>query len=258
MKKRVWLSLLENNEDLGRLLADELRRYGLDAQGHVWEDDLAQFAWAGAIPDLTRADCALWIIAGAATRFDDPVTRKGLALLALAAQVAHGPDFPILLSPSAAKVDPLSLPTPLRSAECVQSGLGAKAAVRANAKAASPVADYRLAVHPMPGLGLWFEVGPARDPWQGAILGCQGGKDARPDAQGVGLAGSVPNRSTLKYPVRDMRIQMQDREYLTWGAKNAISPAESLFVRVTETPDNLIFGAFPEDDAAEVFSVTLV
>lgn len=257
MKKRVWLSMLEKNEDLGRVLAEELNRYGLDVNGHFWEDDLAQFAWSGPIADLTREDCALWIIAGAAARFDDPITRKGLALLAVAAQAAHGVDFPILLSPSAAAIDVGTLPTPLRASEIVQTGLGTKAAVRANAKRAHPAAEYRLGVHPLPGLGLWLEVGPARDPWKGAILGCHGPNDVKPDAQGVGIAGTIPNRSTLKYPVRDMRIQLQDAEFVTWGVKNEISPAESLFVRVTETPDSIIFGEFPDDDAADVFSVAL-
>ena len=257
MKKLVWLTILEKNEDLGRVLSEELNRYGLDVNGHFWENDLAQFAWSGAIPDLSRDECALWIIAGSAAGFNDPVTRKGLALLAIAAQSAHGGDFPILLSPSAATLDPQALPTPLRSSEVVQTGLGAKAAVRANAKRSQSSMEYRLGVHPMPGLGLWLEVGPARDPWKGAILGCHGPNDVKPDAQGVGLAGTIPNQSTLKYPVRDMRIELQDAEFMTWGVKNDISPAESLFVRVTETPDSIIFGEFPDDDSAEVFSVTL-
>ena len=258
MKKSVWITILEKNEGLGRLIFEEMTHYGLAPGGHFWDDDLANFAWAGAIAELTRDDCAAWIICGQTTRFAEPATRQGLALLALAAQSAHGNDFPIIISPGGGTLDPGSLPTPLRAAEVVLSGLGTKALVRANAKRPDLRNDYRLAVHPLPGLGLWFEVGPGQDPWQGAFFGCTGSAGAAPDAHGVGLAGVIPNRSTLHYPVQDMKITLGKREFSAWGAKNPLSPAQSYFVRVTQTPDALIFGPFPDVDDPEVFSITLV
>ncbi|NEX17112.1 MAG: hypothetical protein C1943_10885 [Halochromatium sp.] len=258
MKQGVWVTLLDKNEDLGRLLFEELNKYGLEPNGHFWEDDLAQFAWSGAIPDLAREECALWVIAGQSDRFNEPATRKGLALLAIAAQSAHGPSFPILLSPSVSNLEPAQLPTPLRSAEVVQTGLGTKATIRAHAKRPQVEIDYRIAVHPLPGLGLWLEVGPAHDPWNGAMLGCNSADGAKPDAQGFGIAGVIPERSTLKYPMRDMRIELRGQEFLAWGAKNEISPAESYFVRLSATPDSIIFGPFPDEDSADVFSVSLL
>ncbi|GAB6060154.1 hypothetical protein [Desulfonatronum parangueonense] len=258
MKKSVWITILEKNEGLGRMIFEETARYGLNPGGHFWEDDLARQAWAGAVPELAKDECRVWLIVGQAASFAEPTIRRGLALLALAAQTAHGHGFPILLSPSGGKVEAGDLPTPLRGAEVVQSGLGVKAVARANAKPAEPALDYRLTVHPLPGLGLWFEVGPGRDPWKGAFLGCMGDQDAVPDAHGVGLAGAIPRNSTLNYPVQGMKMALADREATAWGVHNELSPAESYYVRVAGTPDGLVFGPFPDQDAADVFTVSLV
>lgn len=258
MKKSVWITILEKNEGLGKMIFEEMAKYGLNPSGHFWEDDLAKMAWAGAAPELARDDCAVWVVVGQADSFAAPAVRKGLALLALGAQAAHGHGFPMLLSPSGGKVDVNALPTPLRGAEVIPSGLGVKAVARANARPAPLTLDYRLAVHPLPGLGLWFEVGPARDPWQGAFMGCAGADDTAPDAHGVGLAGTVPENATLRYPVRGMKMAMGEREFTAWGVHNELSPAESYYIRASGTPDALAFGPFPDRDEAEVFTVTLV
>lgn len=258
MKKSVWITILEKNEGLGRMIFEETAKYGLNPAGHFWEDDLAKLAWAGAVPELAKEDCKVWLVVGQAASFEQPGIRQGLALLALAAQAAHGHGFPILLSPSGGKVAVEELPTPLRGAEVVQSGLGVKAVARANAKPVELTQDYRLAVHPLPGLGLWFEVGPARDPWKGAFLGSLGEEAAVPDAHGVGLAGAIPQNSTLNYPVRGMKMDLGGRQATAWGVHNELSPAESYYVRVAGTPDGLVFGPFPDQDDAEVFTVSLV
>ncbi|MFH1019079.1 MAG: hypothetical protein V1782_00500 [Pseudomonadota bacterium] len=258
MKKSVWISILEKNEGLGKMIFEEMARYGLEPGGHFWEDDLANFAWAGAIPEMVKDNCGAWIIVGQASRFAEPATRQGLALLALAVQAVRGHDFPILLSPAGGKVEVATLPTPLRGAESVPAGLGVKAVARANAKRIPVPQDYRLAVHPLPGLGLWFELGPARDPWQGAFLGCAGAAGSTPDAHGVGLAGVIPQNSTLNYPVCGLKLALSDREFTAWGVHNQLSPAESYFVRVTGTPESLVFGPFPDEDDAEVFTVSVL
>ena len=128
-------------------------------------------AWAGAIPELAQSACGCWVIVGQAARFAEADTRKGLALLALAAQASHGHGFPILLSPSGGKLDVAALPTPLKGAEVVSSGLGVKAVAKANAPRKAENGEYRLNVHPLPGLGLWLELGPGADPWSGAMAG---------------------------------------------------------------------------------------
>ncbi len=254
MKKSVWITMLDKDEGLAKLIFQETARYGLAPGGHFWEDDLAHMAWSGAIPELAAENCGCWIIVGQAGRFLDKTTRQGLSYLALAAQAAHGHGFPILLSTSGGKVDPLSLPTPLRGAEAVPTGLGVKAVAKANAIRLKEPGEYRLNVHPLPGLGFWLETGPGRDPWQGAFLGAAG---AAPDAHGVGQAGTIPQNSTLHYPVKGMKLTLNSAEFEAWGVKNELSEAESYFVRLTGAPEAVVFGPFPDRDEADVFTVTL-
>jgi len=255
MKKNVFITMLDNDEGLARLLFQETAKYGLEPSGHMWVDDLPGMAWGGAIPELAKDACGCWIIAGQAGRFADKATRQGLSLLALAAQAAHGHGFPILLSPSGGKVDAAGLPTPLKGAEIVASGLGVKAVAKANApRGAAAPGEYRLNMHPLPGLGLWLELGPGSDPWSGAMLGAAG---AEPDAHGVGPAGAVPQTSTLHYPVRGMKLELGGTEFDAWGVRNDLTVAESYFVRLTAAPEALVFGAFPDADDPSVFTVYL-
>lgn len=258
MKKNVWITILEKNEGLGRMIFEETAKYGLNPSGHFWEDDLVKLAWAGAAQELANTNCAVWLIVGQTSSLGQKSVRQGLALLALAAQAAHGHDFPILISPSGGKVEADTLPTPLRAAEIVPSGLGVKAVARANTKRPKIPLEYRLNVLPLPGLGLWFEVGPARDPWKGCFLGCTGNDECVPDAHGVGLVGAIPQNSTLNYPVRGMQMELGDRKFTAWGVHNELSPAESYYARVAGTPEVLVFGPFPDQDDAEVFTVSLV
>ncbi len=254
MKKSAFITVLDKDEGLARLLYQEIARYGLAPGGHFWADDLPNMAWAAAAPELCAPQCGCWIIVGQAARFAEKTTRQGLSCLALAAQAAHGHGFPILLSPSGGKVAAAELPTPLKGAEVVPQGLGVKAVARANAPRQNNAQEYRLAPHPLPGLGFWLEVGPGRDPWRGAMLGATG---AEPDAHGVGQAGSIPQTSTLHYPVRGMRLDLGGREFTAWGVQNELTAAESYFVRLNETPESLVFGAFPDADDASVFTVDL-
>lgn len=258
MKKNAWITILEKNEGLGRMIFEETAKYGLTPSGHFWEDDLAKLAWAGAVQELTSANCAVWLIVGQASSFALKTVRQGLSLLALSAQAAHGHGFPILISPSGGRIETGELPTPLRSAEIVSAGLGVKAVARANAKRQEIPLEYRLNVHPLPGLGLWLELGPSRDPWIGAFMGCAGSEKCAPDAHGVGLAGAIPQNSTLNYPVRGLQMELGGREFTAWGVHNELSPAESYYARVSDTPEALVFGPFPDRNEAEVFTVTLV
>jgi hypothetical protein len=254
MKKSVWITMLDKDEGLAKLIFQEAARYGLEPGGHFWVDDLPNMAWSGPIPDLAKGGCGCWIIVGQAARFGDKAPRQGLSLLALAAQAAHGHGFPILLSASGGKLDVATLPTPLRAAEAVPAGLGVKAAAKANAFTPGGPGEYRLNVHPLPGLGCWLEVGPGRDPWQGAMLGASG---ASPDAHGVGQAGTIPQTSTLHYPVRGMKITLGGREFEAWGVKNGLTVAESYYVRLNGAPEALVFGSFPDADEADVFTVSM-
>ena len=254
MKKRALLSLLEENEGLARQLGQEMAKAGLDVQAHFWNPDLAKMAWGQAAREL--AECQVWVIAGA--DFSAKDVRIGLSLTALSARAEHGGGLPVLISPASGTLDAASLPEALRNAEIVKSGLGVKAAVRANTAKPGPTGEYRLKPYALNELGLWFEIGPGRDPWQGAFFACGGSEKAVPNAHGVGQAGAIPERCTLRYPVQGMKLAIRDTDCEGWGVKNELTPATSYYVRVGACPEVLAFGAFPDTDEAEVYTVSLV
>ena len=255
MKKRVLVSLLEDNEGLARALCQELAKAGLAPQAHFWDAAPENMAWS--MPARELAACGAWIIAG--SDFENKNVRKSLALAALAVQAESGNGFPILLSPAGAVPDISTLPDPLRGADVVKSGLGAKAAVQANTfKKLTP--EYRLKPHAPTGLGLWFEVGPASHPWAGAFFagGASDTDKAVPTVHGVGIAGTIPARCTLRYPVEGVRLDIRDIPCEGWGVKNELTPADSYYVRMGAIPDVIAFGPFPEADDAELFTVSLL
>ena len=255
VKKRVLVSLLEENEGLARVLCQELARAGLDAQAHFWDASPENMAWSLAAREL--ASCSAWVIAG--TDFGNGNVRRTLSLAALCAQAESGNGFPILISPSGKELDASSLPDPLRGADVVKSGLGVKTAVQAGTfKKLTP--EYRLRPHAPAGLGLWFEVGPASAPWGGAFVagGSADTDKAVPDVHGVGRAGAIPARCTLRYPVEGIRLDVRQVPCVGWGVKNELTPSDSYYVRFGAIPDVVAFGPFPDADDAELYTVSLI
>ena len=253
-KKRVLMSLLEDNDGLARKLAEEVRRCGLDVTAHLWDPDPKAMAFGAYAREL--ASCQAWIVVGG--DYADKWVRQSLALCALCVQAEQGHAFPILLSPRGPAPELLSLPTPLTGAEVVKSGLGAKAAVRAQTFTAAP-ADYRLTPHGLGQLGLWFELGPKEGFWDGAFFasGCAKSEEGRPQAHGVGPKGSIPEKCTLNYPVTGLTLVLHDIDCVGYGVKNTLNAASSYFVKVSACPDVLSFGPFPDTDEAELFTLNL-
>lgn len=257
MSKTVWITSLTKNEDKASALFQKIHSYGLTSNGHFWVDDLEKMAWSGASEGLLAPETAVWLITGAVEDFAKPSLRQGLSLLALLVAGQRGHGFPVLLCPFEGRVEPASLPFPLRTAEAVgEAMLGAKLAAKANMPFRPEPAGYRLRLYPLPGLGLWFEAGPGvGQSWKGALFGVAG---TDIDAHGVGPAGKIPERATLNYPIKGMRLAAGEREYTAWGLSNPLSETESYFVRVTAAPQALLFGELPEGDAADLFTMELV
>lgn len=254
MRKRIVLTMLDDNPGLAQALGREMSRMGLDVAAHLWTDDLQNHAWAQAGRELAGPGTRLWLIVGSVARLGEKSIRQGLALAALAAQAEHGAGFDVLISPSGGGIDMADLPTPLRGAQ----DAGRNPAARAAVVAAKPVrrvdAAYRIVPHAPPGLGLWLETGPRDAPWRGAFLAAAG---IAPDVQGIGPAGVIPARTTLHHPVRGMRLSLGGRDYEGCGAHNDIAPADSHYARLGGVPDAVVFGPFPDTDDAELFSIDL-
>jgi len=256
--KKVWITALEKDQEKVQQAMGVVKRYGLAADGHFWVDDLKRMAWDGALAPLTAKDAALWIILGGAS-WQTASVRQGLALLALAVQQQKGLGFPILLLAAEGAVDPAALPTPFRAAETVSltaATLGPKIVALANRPAATVITPYRLNIHALHGIGLWFEVGPAPGglPWDGAMFGVQG---ADIDVHGVGPANGIPARTVLEYAQKGMKAQVGSDEYIIWAARNRLDETVSYYVRVQGAPEKLLFGPYAADDDAEAHIVSL-
>ncbi|MBQ7738970.1 MAG: hypothetical protein IJT59_04895 [Desulfovibrionaceae bacterium] len=254
-KKRVLLTLLEENDGLAKLLGSELSKSGLDVAAHFLDTNQDAMAIANVSREL--ATYQAWVVAG--NDFANPLLRKTLAIIALNIQNDAGSNFPIIISPSASTKDLESLPTPLKSAEIVKNGLGAKVAVRA-ATFKPNLAEYRLKAHDLGRLGLWFEVGPREGFWKGAFFASGIAQDEKgvPTSHGVGIAGTIPEKCTLNYPVEGMKLSVHDIPCVGFGVHNEFNANTSYYVRVSAYPDEILFGAFPDDDETDLYSLTLL
>lgn len=257
--KAIWITSLARDPDRVQKILSLCKNYGLDPNGHFWEDDLKKMAWIGPREPLTDGDrgVALWIVLTDDERLAAPPVRYGLSMLTLSAQGIRGPGFVPMLIHEGTLPAPESLPTPLRGADILPAdgaALGAKIVAKANLPAQRLNADYRLDVYAMPQLGQWIEVGPASGEWAGALFGAAGGEIA---AHGVGPAGRLPRTAVLEYPMRGLKLARGEREYTAWAVQNRIDPGASYFVKFSGEPEAVIFGPLGEGEAADVFALDL-
>ena len=255
--KKVWITALEKDEEQVGKLMQTLKTYGLDAAGHFWTDDLQHMAWSTPTEELARPETALWMIFGSMESLTQPTIAFGLSLLAMQVYARKGQAFPLVILLKEGNEAP-KLPTLLSGAEVFPAnlpGLGAKMVTMANMPAKRIVKDYFLDIHAIPGIGLWLAVGPAPgSEWKGALVGVHGGDI---DFHAVGPRKGLPEQSTLEYPSKGLKIQMGDDEFIAWGVQNSINDATSYLVRLTGTPDRILFGPFPGDDNPEMNIITL-
>ncbi|OEU66694.1 MAG: hypothetical protein BA863_16790 [Desulfovibrio sp. S3730MH75] len=256
MTKSVFISILEKDEAKGKGLFQTVTHYGLAVNGHFWSDNLEKMEWAGPVAEMDKPEVGVWLIKGTKASFENPDIRFGLGLLAAGVQARRGYGFPIVCICEDGDLDVQTLPTMLRNAEVVEEAkLGAKLAAKANMPIKKVEPEYRFDLYPLPSLGLWLEVGPAPGhSWKGALLGVSGGEIT---AHGTGAAGMLPEKCVLNFPMKGLKLELSGSEYVGWAVKNELSEGESYFVKVTGTPDSLLFGEFSEGDDAELFLLSL-
>lgn len=256
MKKSIWITALDKDEVAAKKVFTTAQRYGLDTGGHFWEDDLEKLAWSNVAPELLKPENHLWIICGARESFAKESVRFGLSMLALMLHDRRGHGFPIIMVPYSGTLDNATLPTPLKDAETLDMAkLGAKVAAKANIPIKPVASPYLLRAYPIPGLGLWYEVGPAQGgSWSGGLFGVSG---AEITAHGVGPSGKLPEKAVLEYPMKGLTLQSGETEFTAWGVKNALPEGQSYYARVQGSPAALIFGELPESDDADVYVVGL-
>jgi hypothetical protein len=256
--KKVWMSLLEKDENLARKMMGQVASYGLAVNGHFWSNVMDKMEWMGPRKELLDPAVALLLIVGTRTNLADPNTRFGLSLLSLTVQAGRGNGFPTFILYGGEAPDLEDLPTPLKHAHLISASaaFGPKLVARANMPFQPTPTEYRFDVYGIPGIGLWLEVGPAGETWKGVMAGVSGGDI---DAHGVGPKGQLPTgKMVLNYAQKGLKINLGTKEYTAWAVQNELDPNTSYFFRATGQPDSIIFGPFAHDDQAEVFSLRII
>lgn len=249
--KSLWITALEKEQQTVQELIATAQKYGLGADGHFWQNDLAKMAWLAVKEQLLNQEINLWVITGQESSLT-PEVRYGLTLLTMSIQQER-PTLAILWLDSSSKMDRAILPGIFANSTFMAADsptLGAKLAAMANIPGKQQIHPYRLKVHANPGFGVWFEVGPAgEDQWHGSIFGTNQGEIK---AHGIGDNDRIPEKCVLEYPIKGMELQSGDNNYIAWGIQNSLTAQNSYYVKVEGIIHSLLFGALPADEEAEL------
>jgi len=258
MKKKIWLtSLGKSEEDVQQIMAT-IKKYGLDINGHFWEDDLEKMAWAAARKEILATDIKMWIIFGTAESFSSPTVIYGLSLLTLSVQATHGLNFPVVLLQEGTTA--INLETlPAHFSECMihqvaKSTWGAKLVAALHKPVQQVFPPYRLDVYGIPQIGQWFEIGPREGVWKGAIFGTSGEGISM---HAVGPSGQLPEKSTLNYPQKGLKINLGEKEIDGWAVQNNIDEKSSYYVKVDSHPETIMFCPYSQEDETEAYIIDL-
>lgn len=256
--KKIWItSLSKDQENVQRLMA-LLKPYGMGIDGHFWLDDLKNMAWSNAAESIMNKDVALWIIVADKASLVKDTIRKGLSMLAMIVQHGKGNGFHILVLADEKDITSNDLPVLLKSADVIplaSTTVGAKVVALANMPAPNVETGYRLTIHPVVGIGHWFEVGPSHGmQWNGVMFGVTG---AVITFHGIGPADGIPERSVLEYAMKGLEIKLGDEEFTAWAVQNLLDDKTSYYVRVDNVPDRILFGPYVSEDDAEAHTLEL-
>jgi hypothetical protein len=256
--KKLWLSSLVSSEDVVKKLMTQLKTYGLEANGHFWEDNLEKVAWMKPREELIDTQVVLWAILGSEEDFRNPAFRYGLSLLALTVQAQRGLYFPmVLLQTEGEPISPDLLATPLKGAEVLPASsnvLGAKLVAKAHATPKKISPDYHIDIYGNEHIGQWFEIRPLDSTWPGGMFGVNGGEIT---FHAVGPGGKLPSKSVLNYPMEGLKLNLGEKEYTAWAAQNELNPETSYFVKVEGFPESILFGPYSTEEAADVYVIEL-
>ncbi len=256
--KTLWLTSIPREEEKVKRFMAQMKTYGLQVQGHFWEDNLEKMAWLGPREEMIKPETSLWAIWASPEQLKTPSVRYGLSLLAITVQAKRGLSLPILILLEGKEPLPAEiLPTPLKGADSLSSsdpGMPAKVVARVYSPSKEAPAEYRLDVYGTPQIGQWFEVGPAKDTWPGAIFGVAG---AEITFHAVGPRGALPSQSTLHYPLKGLKLTLGGMEYTAWAAQNPLDPQTSYFAQVKGSPAALLFGPHSQEEAADLYAVSI-
>ncbi len=250
---RVYLLMLKKDEGEAKAIFSELTKMGLAVDGHFFKDDIQNMGWAAFKRELEGNEYQAWIIFGGKEEWNKTSIRQGISLLYL----GKGEGIKtIVLVPKGGGVSEKDLPFLLKGVDLVEMspGFGAKIVAKVHIPSKEGIPPYSIIPYGVPGMGLWLEIGPRNDVWKGVLVGVKGAEIRH---FGVGEKGSLPEKSVLEYPIRDMKLEIKGEEYVAWAVKNELSPKSAAYVNLSQIPEAIVFGPWDEE-SLEFFNLSLV
>ncbi|AGF79228.1 hypothetical protein UWK_02692 [Desulfocapsa sulfexigens DSM 10523] len=258
MQKKIWLSAFNCSQETVQSVMGKLQSYGLAADGHFFTDDLDKMAWAAPRKQLVDHNVSMWLLVTSAESLQQPSFRYGLAMLALGVQAERGQDFPIvILQIGEDTIQPDTLPTPFANVKILplaNESYAAKLIAIVHTPLHKIQSEYRMDVYGIPNIGQWFEVGPLKGNWKGAIFGVS---DGEIKLHAVGPAGQLPEKTVLNYPQQGLEITMGDQKFTAWGVQNEIDSSSSYYLKVAGSPKKIMFCPYSSEEETEAFIVSL-
>ena len=254
--KKILLTVFENNvQDFLIKIIAQMKKYGLNANAHLFIDDIDHLSYIQMKNELFSSEISLWAII-----FDEklyePSVSYAISLLSIYCQttlncpivILHKDDVNISYEKLTTSISRLMDSIPLLP------NYESKLVAKVYKKKPSEI-DYRLNFWGNEQIGQWIEIGPANVEWDGAMFGINKGQIL---FQAVGKKGGLPEKSVLNYPIENMQFTMGNNEYTGWALQNKISTDCSYFVKVDGFPDAIVFGPFSQnDDNLDVYSIDL-
>ena len=256
--KKVWLTALSKEMKQVQPLIAKLGTFGLECNGHYWMDDLKKAAWTAAAEKILEHD--LWVILASDETLASDSIRYGLSMAALSVLGERGYGFPMVWLQDGELPAAESLPTALGSVDVYRHDdpvMPAKLVAKANVPAPKIKMDYHLTVHGLPQ-GTCFEIRPTEGTWDGALFGITPDESCELGAVAPGELGKLPEKATLEYPMRGIKLALGEQEFEAAAFKNRVGDGTALYGLVHGAPAAMLFGAFSyEDSAADFFTVKL-
>jgi hypothetical protein len=253
--KKIWITSLMHDEKNIQNLMLRLKPYQVQVDGQFWVDDLGKMAWSNSRDEVCAKDIGLWVILTDKASLETGSIMKGLSALALMVQSKKSA-LPILILTTDKEVETSTLPSPLKQAQILDfklASLPVKIVALLNTPKTNQDVGYRIDIHPLRELGLWIEVGPSKDAtWSGVMLGVNG---CEINFQTYGDVGNMPEHSTLEYPQQGLKINLAETEFTAWAIQNKMDSSKSYFARVDTLPDQILFGAYSNDEETDVYVI---
>ena len=255
----VWITALAENQPRAAAVSAHLKQYGLQCQGHFWQDAPEKLVWRAALNGLLEAKSDVWVILADDIEMAKPSVRYGLSLMAAALRQARGVGFQIVLLWNSPSPLPEKLPQLLQQATVVEEAAAswaAKIVAKANMPGKVAASDYRLDIQGDERLGQWFEIGPVDGAWDGVVLGVSG-EGAEINFHAVGSKGVLPEKTTLEYAQQGLKIRAGEREFTAWAVRNQVGHDASYFVRIKGCPEAIVFMPYADESDASATLLTL-